>query len=120
MRHESTPKRQNKSATAGEAWGRVRATFTQSLALIEVDAVQNLHTLDGYGGPLGVECRCGRRALVPPEALGARAGNMREIRSLRFACGSAGRDAGAGSSSAGTMTRWDGRGGRALLPDRAT
>lgn len=54
--------------------------------MIEVDGVQNLHTLDGYGGPLGVECRCGRRALVPPEALGAHSGNMREIRTLRFVC----------------------------------
>lgn len=54
--------------------------------MILVDGIQNLHTLHGYGGPLGVECRCGRRALVPPEALGARAGNMREIRSLKFVC----------------------------------
>lgn len=54
--------------------------------MIEVDGIQNLHTLDSYGGPLGVECRCGRRALVPPEALGARPGNMREIRSLAFVC----------------------------------
>lgn len=54
--------------------------------MIEVDGAHNLHTLDSYGGPLGVECRCGRRALVPPEALGAHAGNMREIRRLKFVC----------------------------------
>lgn len=46
----------------------------------------NLHTIDSYGGPLGIECRCGRRGLVSGEALGARAGDMKPIRSLRFVC----------------------------------
>lgn len=54
--------------------------------MIAVDGIQNLHTLATYGGPLGVECRCGRRAIVPGEALGAHAGNMREIRTLPFVC----------------------------------
>lgn len=51
-----------------------------------VEGVENLHTLHCYGGPLGVECRCGRRAVVPATALDAHAGNMRQIRSLPFVC----------------------------------
>lgn len=54
--------------------------------MIEVDGIQNLHTLDSYGGPLGIECHCGRRGIVSGKALGAHAGNMREIRSLPFVC----------------------------------
>lgn len=52
----------------------------------KVAGIENLHTLDCYGGPLGVECACGRRAIVPAAALGAHSGNMREIRSLLFVC----------------------------------
>ena len=52
----------------------------------KVDGIENLHTLDCYGGPLGVECACGRRAIVPAAALGAHPGNMRQIRSLPFVC----------------------------------
>jgi len=46
----------------------------------------NLHALVGYGGPLGIECQCGRRGLISGEALGAHSGNMKAIRSLRFVC----------------------------------
>lgn len=52
----------------------------------KIDRVENLHTLDCYGGPLGVECRCGRKAIVSGAALGAHSGNMRELRTLRFVC----------------------------------
>ena len=46
----------------------------------------NLHTFDSHGGPLGVECVCGRRGLISGEALGAHAGNMKTVHSLRFVC----------------------------------
>jgi len=50
----------------------------------------SLHTIASHGGhPLGVECACGHRALVPLERLGRRHHNMTEIRQLplRCACG---------------------------------
>lgn len=67
-------------------WLTMAATPPYPRPMIEADGIQNLHTLDSSGGPLGVECRCGRRAIVSGEALGARPGNMREIRSLPFVC----------------------------------
>jgi hypothetical protein len=51
-----------------------------ALPMIEVDGVQNLHTLHGYRGPLGVECTCGRRGVVSAKTLGLYPGNIREIR----------------------------------------
>ena len=52
----------------------------------KVEGIENLHTLDCHGGPLGVECSCGRRAIVPAAALGAHPGHMKQLRSLRFVC----------------------------------
>jgi hypothetical protein len=52
-----------------------------------VTSSHNLHTLAVDGMlPLGVECGCGRRALVDARRLDAFAGNMRSLRSLRFVC----------------------------------
>ncbi|MGQ3300742.1 hypothetical protein [Reyranella sp.] len=54
--------------------------------MVKAETTNNLHTLVCYGGPLGVECTCGRRAVVSCEALGAHSGNMKLLRSLRFVC----------------------------------
>jgi hypothetical protein len=49
--------------------------------------VQNLHGLALSGFPLGVACTtCGHRALVAAAKVGARDGNMTEIRELRLRC----------------------------------
>ena len=40
----------------------------------------------GHGGPLGVECSCGRRAIVQAAALGAHSGHMKPIKDLKFVC----------------------------------
>jgi hypothetical protein len=49
--------------------------------------VQNLHGLALSGFPLGIACTtCGHRALVEAAKVGARDGNMIEIRQLRFRC----------------------------------
>jgi hypothetical protein len=53
--------------------------------MIEI-ADQNLHAADAYGQPLGIECSCQRRALVPLADLAAHRGNMRRITELRFVC----------------------------------
>lgn len=62
------------------------ASRPAALPMIEVDGVQNLHTLHGYRGPLGVECTCGRRGVVSAKTLGLYPGNIREIRALPFIC----------------------------------
>jgi DNA-directed RNA polymerase subunit RPC12/RpoP len=54
--------------------------------MFKAESRNNLRTLWCHGGPLGIECPCGRRAIVPPEALDAHPGNMRAISSLRFVC----------------------------------
>ena len=52
-----------------------------------VDGRANLHTADCYGQPLGVRCRsCERRALVPLDVIGAKSGDMRELRTLPLKC----------------------------------
>jgi DNA-directed RNA polymerase subunit RPC12/RpoP len=49
--------------------------------------VQNLHGLALSGFPLGVACTtCGHRALVEAAKVGARDGNMTEIRHLKLRC----------------------------------
>ena len=49
--------------------------------------IQNLHGLALSGFPLGVACRtCGHRALLEPAKVGARDGNMTEIRLLKLRC----------------------------------
>ena len=49
--------------------------------------VKNLHGLAMSGFPLGVACRtCGHRALINAAKVGARDGNMTEIRELRLRC----------------------------------
>ena len=45
-----------------------------------------LHSLAHSGYPLGVECTCGRRSLLSAAQVGARDGNMTEIRNLRLKC----------------------------------
>ncbi len=46
----------------------------------------NLHTLAHSHHPLGVECPCGRRALVDGKVLGAHDGNMTELDHLPLKC----------------------------------
>ena len=51
----------------------------------------NLHSIRGYGQPLGVERRGGgRRALALADKIDDLKGNMRELRTLRFTCSSCG------------------------------
>ena len=47
----------------------------------------NLHSVWGYGQPLGVECKaCGHRAVAFADRIDDFKGNMRELRTLRFTC----------------------------------
>jgi hypothetical protein len=47
----------------------------------------NLHTVYGYGQPLGVECRaCGHRALAFADQVEELRANMTELHTLRFVC----------------------------------
>ncbi len=50
------------------------------------DRVTNLHTVWMSGHPLGVECECGRRALLSHDKIDAHSGNMKELRQLKFKC----------------------------------
>ena len=45
-----------------------------------VERTPNLHTVAVSGQPLGVECVCGRRVLLAHDKIGARQGNMKELR----------------------------------------
>jgi hypothetical protein len=51
---------------------------------------ENLHGVAGYGQPLGIECSCQRRALVPLDKIDSHSGNMRPISGLRFVCSECG------------------------------
>jgi hypothetical protein len=46
----------------------------------------NLHTLWLSRLPLGVACGCGHRGLVEAAIVGARDGNMQELRTLKLRC----------------------------------
>lgn len=46
----------------------------------------NLHSLYHSGLAPGVECKCGRRALVDQAKVGARDGSMIELRFLKLKC----------------------------------
>ncbi len=68
------------SAIAGCAW-------YDSAMPTPVDGRTNLHTANCYGQPLGVRCRsCERRALVPLDVIGTKAGDMRELDTLPLKC----------------------------------
>lgn len=47
--------------------------------------VDNLHYLSGSGRPMLVVCKkCGHRAAIPPEKVGAGRGDMKELRHLKL------------------------------------
>jgi hypothetical protein len=48
-----------------------------------VDRAPNLHSVYMSGQPLGVECECGRRALLSHAQLGGCKGDMKELRRLK-------------------------------------
>ena len=64
-----------------------RGVTGRTLGVRSYMRVQNLHGLALSGLPLGVACtRCGHRALIEAAKVGARDGNMTEIRQLKLRC----------------------------------
>src|SRR5712664_3397946 len=51
---------------------------------------QNLHGADAYRCPIGIECSCGRRALIPLERISAHRGSMMRIKELSLVCAECG------------------------------
>lgn len=66
--------------------GRKSSFVLGRLAMLAHMGAPNLRTLWMSSQPLGIACRCGHRALISHETLGAHSGNMTEIWTLRFRC----------------------------------
>ena len=88
------------------------ASRPAALPMIEVDGVQNLHTLHGYRGPLGVECTCGRRGVVSAKALGPHPATCGRFAPCPSSAGNAARGSGRAGYSPRRSTRWIGQGRR--------
>ena len=46
---------------------------------------ENEHSASGYGHPIGVECECGRRGLIPLDRIAQR-GDMQYLREFKLIC----------------------------------